>query len=196
MTDRPGRGQCPDVPPLAAPGPTPDRDDAPLPGALDGIYREHVDFVYRIACQLGAPPAAVEDVVHDVFIVVHRRLHEFDGRSMRSWLYGITRRVVAHELRGGARARRRLAALPPPPPSRDPEDTTGDAQAIALIEAFLRSLDDDQRAVFSLVEIEGCSAVEVAAALGVNVNTIYSRLRLARQRFARLVAAQREVRHG
>lgn len=196
MTDPRARGQCRDVPFSADAAPAPDRAAPPLPAALEAIYREQLDFVYRVACQLGAPMATVEDVVHEVFLVVHRRLHEYDGRSLRSWLYGITRRVVSHELRGGARARRRLAAHPPPPPAQDPETTTGDAQAIALVESFVRSLDEDQRVVFTLIEIEGCSAVEVAAALGVNVNTIYSRLRLARQRFARLVATQEEARHG
>jgi RNA polymerase sigma-70 factor (ECF subfamily) len=167
-----------------------------LPPGLDAVYREHLDFVVRIARQLGAGPETVEDVVHDVFLIVHRRLHEFDGRSMRSRLYGITRRVLAHERRGSERARLRLAKLPPPAAPPDPEATAAAAQAIDLVESFLASLDEDQRVVFSLVEIEGCSAVEVAQSLGVNLNTIYSRLRIARQRFARAVAAIGGTDHG
>lgn len=196
MTDRPDRGQCGSEVVSDGTAASFGTDEAALPAALDAIYREQLDFVYRVACQLGASPALVEDVVHDVFLVVHRRLHEYDGRSMRSWLYGITRRVVSHQLRGRERTRVRLAALPPPAPPLDPEATTAAAQAIDLVESFLDTLDEDQRIVFSLIEIEGCSAVEVAQTLGVNTNTIYSRLRLARQRFARAVAALEETRHG
>lgn len=200
MTDRVGRGQCAQE--VVLTGTNARADDeagsstSPLPAALDAVYREHLDFVYRTARQLGAGPDAVEDVVHDVFLVVHRRLHEFDGRSMRSWLYGITRRVLSHERRGSERARLRLAKLPPPVAPLDPEASTAAAQAIDLVESFLASLDEDQRAVFSLIEIEGCSAVEVAQSLGVNVNTIYSRLRIARQRFARAVAPTGGTDHG
>jgi len=159
-----------------------------LPRDLADVYRDHADFVYRIACQLGVAPTHVEDVVHDVFLVVHRRLHEYDGRSMRSWLYGITRRVVLHHHRGMTRAERRTRLAPVPGPVPDPEEHTAQHEAAAIVESFVASLDEDQRMVFVLVELEGTPIPEIAEALGIGINTLYSRLRLARRRFERWLA--------
>jgi RNA polymerase sigma-70 factor (ECF subfamily) len=159
-----------------------------LPRALDATYREHADFVYRVACQLGVDATHVEDVVHDVFLVVHRRISEYDGRSMRSWLYGITRRVVLHHHRGRRRAHTRTQLAPVPDAAPDPEERTAVHEAVAIVESFVATLDDDQRTVFVLVELEGTPMPEIAEALGVNLNTLYSRLRLARRRFEQHLA--------
>ncbi|MBX7077662.1 MAG: sigma-70 family RNA polymerase sigma factor [Nannocystaceae bacterium] len=171
--------------PAVASSPSP--DPAALPPALDRVYRAHCDFVHRVALQLGAHAEDVEDVVHDVFLVVHRRLHEYDGRSMRSWLYGITRRVLAHRWRGHRRAREREQAAEPPTHGLDPEHRAAAVEAIARVERFLDGLDADQREVFALIEIEGESPAAVAQLQGVGINTVYSRLRLARRRFARML---------
>jgi RNA polymerase sigma-70 factor (ECF subfamily) len=167
-----------------------------LPRDLDLVYREHADFVYRIACQLGIDAPHVEDVVHDVFLVVHRRLHEYDGRSMRSWLYGITRRVVLHHRRGRQRAQKRTQLAPVPGSAPDPEERTAVQEAVAIVESFVATLDEDQRAVFVLVELEGTPMPEIAEALGVNLNTLYSRLRLARRRFEQHLANHDGACHG
>jgi len=167
-----------------------------LPRDLDAVYREHADFVYRVACQLGVDATHVEDVVHDVFLVVHRRLHEYDGRSMRSWLYGITRRVSLHHHRGRRRADKRVQLAPVPGAAPDPEERTAVHEAVAIVESFVATLDDDQRAVFVLVELEGTPMPEVAESLGVNLNTLYSRLRLARRRFEQHLAEHGETHHG
>ncbi len=190
MTDRREHGQCRAVgQPTSAENPR-SAEPRRLPGELEAVYREHADFVHRVACQLGVGHEHVEDVVHDVFLVVHRRLVDFDGRSMRSWLYGITRRVVLHLRRGTLRARRRALEHAPVPRSVvDPERRVELDRAVALVEAFVATLDDDQRVVFVLAELEGTPVPEIAAALGLNLNTVYSRLRLARRRFERAIAA-------
>ena len=168
---------------------------------IAALYHEHADFVVRISRQLGAPAAQVEDIVHDVFLVLHRRLadHDESRGSMRAWIYGITRNVVYHQLRSDTRSERRLRLLPEPPPRRGPDDDLARAQASAAIDSFLAGLDEDRRMVFSLIDIEGMSAPEVAAALAVNINTIYSRLRLARQQFNHYIRdlhAERSDSHG
>ena len=87
------------VPPAAiADSETPPRREevraAVLPG-IEQLYRDHYAFVWRITGRLGVPAAAVDDAVQDVFVVLHRRRHEFDDRgSIRALLYGITRRVA------------------------------------------------------------------------------------------------------
>ncbi len=162
-----------------------------MPGmpTLDEVYRDQVDFVVRIARQLGVPPAHVEDVVHEVFIVVHRRLPDYEPRgSLRSWLYGITKRVVMHHRRHAQRLQAREQRAPVPAPPREPDEALARRRAAQAAETCLAQLDEDQRVVLVLSDLEGMTAPEIAEAVGVKLNTVYSRLRLARRRFERLLA--------
>ena len=137
--------------------------------------------------------AGVDDVLHDVFLVVHRRLDDYDGRSsMRSWLYGVARRVALHHRRSGVRRVRREHQAPTPAPQAQPDDFVARREAARWVEAFVATLAPEQRAVFVLCEVEGLPAPEVAAATGVKLNTVYSRLRLARRRFEHAVAQRAE----
>ncbi len=161
--------------------------------SLDGVYRDHVDFVVRIARHLSVPAAHVEDVVHDVFLVVHRRLPDYDPRgSLRSWLYGITSRVVMHHRRKAGRLSRRERHAPVPRPPPSPEEDIARRQAARAVEACLAELDEGKRMVFVLADVEQMSAPEIAAVLGLKVNTVYSRLRLARRQLERRLARYRE----
>ncbi|MEM6296897.1 MAG: sigma-70 family RNA polymerase sigma factor [Myxococcota bacterium] len=178
---------------MRTPSPRPLRLVEPTPPTFASVYEAHAAFVRRTLRHLDVPAASVDDVLHDVFLVVHRRLHDFDhDRSMRSWLYGIARRVAMHHRRSGARRTKREHHAPTPPPPVQPDDAVAQREAAAWVEAFLRTLDPDQRAVFTLCDIEGLPAPEVAAATGTKLNTVYSRLRLARRRFERALAARDE----
>lgn len=191
MTDRGHSGKCQPVGTSlqrpAAPGPARalhavPSADAPL--SLATIYRAHVDFVVKVTRQLGIPEAQAEDVVHDVFLVVHRRLADYETRTpMRSWLYGITRRVAMHHQRRHTRSRAREAHAPTPVASASPEESVQTRETRLAVEHSLATLDDEQRLVFVLMEIEGVSAPQVAADHGLKLNTVYSRLRLARKKF-------------
>lgn len=154
---------------------------------LAEIYRAHADFVQRSAGHLGVPDHHLDDVVHDVFIIAHRRLPDFDPArgSLRSWLFGITRRVVLHHRRAAARHRRRLTVVPSPARTPRPDEEVARRRVVEHIERFLQGLPPNKRLVFTLADIEGMPAVEVARSLGTNVNTVYARLRSARQQFAR-----------
>lgn len=204
MTDPPRGGQStPEMPPLAARSGSP--DVAPGPEAALGpfgselasrphgpefaaVFREHHDFVWRLLRHFGVPLAAVDDKVQDVFLVVYRRWADYDpASSMRSWLYGICRRVAADLRRGAARAERRLRAVPDPAPALDPDQAVAQAEAAAFVERFLDTLDHDKREVFMLAEIEYLTAPEIAEATGAKLNTVYSRLRAARALFDRAV---------
>lgn len=166
---------------------------APQPLHLDEVYREEVGFVWRTCRYLGVAADDAEDVVHEVFIVVKRRLEDYDaGRSMRSWLAGITRHVVMHHRRSVARAARKKDAMPPPEAREDdPHDIVARREAAALLQAFLEGIDGDKRDAFVLCELEGLSAPEVADVLECSVNTIYSRQRAARQAFEKQAARLR-----
>jgi len=159
------------------------------PRTLEEVYERHSGFVWRIVRRMGVPDHGVEDVMHETFLVVHRRLPEYDGRvAMTTWLYHLTRGVVSNHRRSRAREQRRIALVDPKPTAApDPEAQTKRGQAAAFVRAFLAELDADKREVFELVELEGLPVPEVAELVGQNLNTTYSRLRAARQLFQRTV---------
>jgi RNA polymerase sigma-70 factor (ECF subfamily) len=155
------------------------------------VYRRYHPRVWRALSCLGVPDAALEDAVQDVFVVVHRRMGEPEQyTSVRSWLYAVARRVAWRHHRTGARARRKLEAVGREPTfaALDPEQHVADREAVELMRAFLDELDLDQRTVFVLAEIEGLPAPQIAEIVEAKLATVYSRLRLARARFARVVA--------
>jgi RNA polymerase sigma-70 factor (ECF subfamily) len=153
---------------------------------LARIYRDHADFVWRAVQRFGIPEAQAEDVVHEVFLVVQRRLADFTGEHPRAWLWGIARGVASNVRRGRERASRReqvsLEIVHPPDPDT-PEDHLRRAQAAELVERFLVELPDDKRVVFELCDIEGLSGPEVAQALELDLNRVYTCLRVARKHF-------------
>jgi len=159
----------------------------PADPELRAIYERYHDAVWRTLACLGLADDAIEDAVQEVFLVVHRRFDDAEHyTSLKSWIYAITRRVAWHAHRGAARTRRRLAAVEPRSIDDElPEDHAARQQARAILLRILDSMPDEQRDVFVLAEIEGLSAPEIAAAVEVGLNTVYSRLRLARARFER-----------
>jgi RNA polymerase sigma-70 factor (ECF subfamily) len=148
------------------------------------VYEAHFDFVWRSARRLGVPEQTLDDVVQDVFVTVYRRLAEFEGRSqLKTWIFGILRHTV-RDLRRSARRKPTEALADEPSDSRpSPHERAIHEESTRLLSRLLATLDEDQREVFVLAELEQMSAPEIASALDVNVNTVYSRLRTARQEF-------------
>jgi RNA polymerase sigma-70 factor (ECF subfamily) len=176
--------------PSGAPGPELDFDE---------IYARHLDFVWRTLASTGVPESRLEDAAQDVFVVVHGKLAEFEGRAkITTWLYSIARRVAFEHLRRAARERERELALAELDrgEAQTPEEETRETQALRLVLDILARMDPDQREVFALVEIEQVPVRDVARMLELKENTVWSRLRLARRDFekqaARLRARDRE----
>lgn len=179
-------------------------EDVPAAPSFAQIYEEHFGFVWSSARRLGVHDASLDDAVQEVFVIVHRRLSEFAGRSsMRTWLFGIVRNVA----RDARRSMRRKSPHTAPGAHEDPEvlaaaegerpDRMAERSAEnRVLHELLEALDDDKREVFVLAELEGFSAPEIAEAVGANVNTVYSRLRLARQEFAAAAARVRAREKG
>ena len=141
---------------------------------------------------LGMPADAVDDAVQDVFVVAHRRLADFEARSNpRTWLFAIAMRVVSDHRRSRRRRFRLLerALTLETPPSSTPYEAAISAEQRDMLLTALERLPDEQRAVFILAEVEEMSAPEISGALDVNVNTIYSRLRMARRAMASALGA-------
>ncbi|MBX3193413.1 MAG: RNA polymerase sigma factor [Labilithrix sp.] len=151
---------------------------------LAEIFREHAPFVWRGLRRLGVPEADVEDVCQEVFVVVHRKLGDFEGRSsLKTWIYGICARTASDYRRSG-RVRREIVTDAPPEAVQEggaQYDAVALRQARATLDRILDQLDDDKRSVFVLYEIEELTMAEVAEALGCPLQTAYSRLHAARK---------------
>jgi RNA polymerase sigma-70 factor (ECF subfamily) len=160
------------------------------PETLERIYREHFVFVWRTLRALGVPRPALDDAAQEVFLVAHRRGEAFEGRSsIKTWLFGIAVRLAAN-IRRAAKRRPTTDALPPSlqTDTPDPEQRAARAEATRFVERFLADLDDGPREAFIACVLEEMSAPEAARALGVNVNTVSSRLRFAKMRFSAALA--------
>ena len=164
------------------------------------LYLTHVDRLEGFLRRMGVPPADVEDVLQDTFVALHRSLADYDGRfSFRTWLLGIAmNNVRSHRRRNW---RRRLARLASFEGWSDPEamDAAGALErheAARELQWILDRLSDKQREVFVLYEIEGLDGPSIASLLGCSVNTVWSRARLARDDFRRLLRQRTAVRGG
>jgi RNA polymerase sigma-70 factor (ECF subfamily) len=134
---------------------------------------------------LGVPESSLDDVAQDVFVTVYRRLHSFEGRSqLKTWIFGIVRHTVCDFRR--SQRRKGTSTLEQEPidgGDAGPHEEALRRQGAALLHGALSCLSDEQREVFILAELEQLSAPEIASAVDANVNTVYSRLRAARQEF-------------
>jgi RNA polymerase sigma-70 factor (ECF subfamily) len=149
------------------------------------VYEQCFECVWGALRRFGVADEALEDAVQDVFVIVHRRLGEFEGRSsVRSWVFGIAVNVARHHRRT---RRRRGDPLPLPErledPALGPHEQVARLEAAELLEVVLDALPDERRTVLVLAEFQELTAPEIADALGVPLNTVYSRLRTARAEF-------------
>lgn len=159
------------------------------------IYDQYFDFVYRGARRLGVHSRSLDDATQDVFLVVHRRLGDFEMRSsLKTWLYGITRRVAKDYRRRASRKEKGLVSTDGPiggqltSDQNSPDENAARRQAAQTLDTILANLDEPRREVFVLAEMEQMTAPEIAEALSLNLNTTYSRLRKARAEFEKAVA--------
>jgi RNA polymerase sigma-70 factor (ECF subfamily) len=151
---------------------------------FDALVRTHAEAVWRSLRAMGVHASAIDDAAQDVFVIAFRQWEHYrEQGTARSWLFAISRRVAANYRRRAPRASDDASALA--------EHEVGADEAVALREArllvdeFLTTVSEERKLVFYLSDIEGWSAPEVAEALEVNLNTVYSRLRRAREQFER-----------
>jgi len=168
---------------------------------FEEVYQEHFAFVWRLARRQGVPLEHVDDVCQEVFIVVHRRLSEFEERAkVRTWIYQIVANVVRNQRRSVQRksvhARSQGNVVDPDELDShtvSPETTTGRKEAAQAAREILMSMNESQRMAFVLVELEGMSLKEAAEATDESFHTIRSRLRSARAEFQRHARRFRNV---
>ena len=160
---------------------------APARASFEETYQQYFDFVWLSLRRLGVAPALLDDAAQDVFVVVHRRLHEFEYRSeLKTWLFAIALRTA----RSYRRQRQPVSAdgleqLPGVGPT--PHEALAQVEALRVMDTILAALDEERRALFIMVELEQIPVPEAAQVLGLKLNTAYSRLRLAREDFNAMV---------
>ncbi len=146
--------------------------------------------MWRSLQHLGVTEADLEDLLQEVFVVVHRKLSGFDGKSkVTTWLFGICLRVTARHRRKAYFRRERATAEPPEQAdTKTPEGTAVLHDDRRRLARALARLSLEQRAVFVLFELEGQSCQQIADLVGAPIGTVYSRLHQARARVARSLA--------
>ena len=144
-----------------------------------GFVRATQGEVWRFAAAL-VDPGTADDLTQETYLRAFRGLGNFAGRcSVRTWLLAIARNVCADHIRTLQRRRRLDGRLPEPEPVPDPAGLIGATD-------LLRGLPEERRQAFALTQLLGLSYEEAAAACGVAVGTIRSRVARARMQ---LVAA-------
>jgi RNA polymerase sigma-70 factor (ECF subfamily) len=183
--------------PLAIPSveatPSMSAPDAATQLRVEDVYRDHFGFVWRSLRHLGVGESDVEDAVQDVFVVVHAKLATFEQRAqLTTWIYGICIHV-AQARRRRAHVRRELPTDPRSLPVDEAavgraDDAYERREAEDLLDAILDTLPIEQRAVFTLFELDGRTCEEIAQLCAIPIGTVYSRLRLSREAFKRASA--------
>jgi RNA polymerase sigma-70 factor (ECF subfamily) len=171
-------------------------DVAPLAPAIPSFQElctRYFEFVWKCARAFGAKSDEIDDIVQDVFLVVQKRHGDLKEEQLaRSWIYGITRRVVSTHRRRrrehDARTAADIDALSSP--EQSPLAAAEHKLEVRVLLTLLDGLDEHKREVFVLSEILEMSGREIAETIGVPMNTVYSRLRAAREEFD--AAAQRQ----
>ena len=159
---------------------------------FEPLFAQHAGFVWRVLGRYGVPERDLEDVCQEVFVVVFKSLPQFEGRSsVKTWLYGICRRVAANYRKRAVHRReqpveRVMETAGERTSEGDAFDALAGKQSLALLHGLLVALPAEQRDVFELYEIEELTMREVAEILDCSQNTAFSRL----------YAARRELEHG
>ena len=158
--------------------------------AFETLMRRHRTPVHSFLCRLTGDRARAEDLLQETFLRVVKAAAGWEPKALfRTWVFTIARNLAADEAR-----RQAFRATDPLDAQRDdgaprrepvaeatpaPDDAAGDALVRPRLEAALQALPAEQREVFLLREQAGLSFPEIAAATGVNENTVKSRMRYA-----------------
>jgi RNA polymerase sigma-70 factor (ECF subfamily) len=155
---------------------------AAIPPAMRDLYGVELDYVWNALRRLGIRPSDLEDLAQEVFLRAFRDWQRYDpARPVRPWLFSITYHVAIDFLRLERHVREKMGPLPEiADQGRQPDEQVAGAQARRQLNDLLAELSVDRRALIVMHELFGHTVPEISEALGVPLNTVYSRLRLAR----------------
>jgi RNA polymerase sigma-70 factor (ECF subfamily) len=172
----------------------PQRQQA-IPADFEAVYTEWFEGVLRWAAAMGVRNSDKYDVAQNVFLVVMRRLRDFDRRNMAGWLYTITaRQVKDYQLQlWNRRIFRSAEPVPEELPSGAPTPSTlmEASERRHLLQGLLAGLSDPMRTAVVLFDLHGFSCEEIAVMEGVSPNTIWTRLRRGRKKVVDMVVRRK-----
>jgi len=176
-------------------------DDGESCETPEQAFEQHFAMVWRSLRRLGVTESALDDAAQDVFLVLHRRWSDFQHQSsLKTWIYGILLRVASDHTRRTRRERARWSPEVDVPElestAESPDHLYQQREAALLLRVALEQLEDKERQILVLIDLEERSVVEAADALGINLNTAYSRLRRARQSFEKAIRAAQSKRQA
>lgn len=152
------------------------------------VFDAYAPYVLKLLRRMGVQERDLDDVGQEVFLAVHRKLPDFEGRSsLRTWVSGICLRKALEYRRNTARRLQRFGVtlgVELPEPQNDVPDAEArcvQREQAALLDRALDQLSPEQRAVFVLYEIEELPMREVAETLSCPRFTAYTRLHAARR---------------
>lgn len=171
-------------------------DRAPLD--LGRLFDAHGPYLVRVLHRLTGSRETAEDVVQEVFLLAYHRRNELEDRAgIRTWLYRAAVNHVRHRRRSFSRYQGlldRYQAHPGTKGAEDgPDEVASRAQRGRLVQECVMTLSPKLREVFVLYELEELEGNEIAEILDLPVNTVWSRLRLARAAFRQEWASRVEV---
>lgn len=152
----------------------------------DTVFRELFEaqsaYVYGSLRRLGVRGRDLEDLTQEVFLSVYQRLDVYDrSRPIRPWLFAFVYRVVCGHRRQLVRHRADLLDEEPLSCAENPEEEIARAEATRRLSDALENLSPELRAVFVMHELDEFTGPEIAEVIEVPLNTVYSRIRLARR---------------
>ncbi len=160
-------------------------DEDPRPATDDEcfqVYQRELDYLLGSLRRLGVPYRDIEDVVHEVFLVMHRRWQDYDRRRpLRPWLFGIAFRVASTHRRKHTREVMSDSFDVEDSGAARPDDAAAAGETRQLLLAALARVPLERRAVLVMHDVDEVAMREVAGQLGIPLFTAYSRLRKARK---------------
>ncbi len=171
---------------------------------FDTLYKDHVDLMYRFAHRLCGEPEAAKDLVQETFLNAYRGFDRFRGDArISTWLYTIASRTCLRMRRRRKGAPERELSLEEFIPTSDgefrlqipieglsPEDALQNKQLREALDAAINQLPKKYKMVLVLRDMEGLSAKEVGAIMGLNERAVKSRLHRARLFVRRQLSAR------
>ena len=154
-------------------------------GAFEKIYRAYSGMVYGLALRMTGREEDAEEVTQDVFVAAHRNLGGFIGTaSLKTWFYRITVNTALNAIKRNKRRRsefRMEEGVEFEDVRNDVSESVERESQEAEAAEMLARLNPDQKACLLLRAKEGLSYEEIAGVLKVNINTVRTRLKRARE---------------
>jgi RNA polymerase sigma-70 factor, ECF subfamily len=156
----------------------------PLRPSFDVLYQRHAAFTWRALRHLGVEAHAVDDAMQELWVIVHRRLSDFEARArLETWLFGIAVNVARNQLRAARRRAPLSADQTASGQVADGRSREERFEAFDLVHEFLATLDEPRREVFVSTLLVGMSAAETAEATGLDVGRVQNLVRALRRTF-------------